>query len=402
MKTTVTTAAGAVVAFEGTDVAGEAARFCHEVAALDEVARRKREEERKEVGQALLDMGMKLVDMERAARAEATKAQSDERARCLAWLAPGLSVYDSRVGIFSGRPAPATNSEGVAQLPSQGAGSKDREEARDTSTGATKPVDAGESPAPLYLLPQNGAAVGSGESSPRGAATTGSAAGAGGQGAPVDGGSAAPAPAPGVPVCHPKCGTTECPAKHGGKCVTPCGPNGEHWCTGLCRDLGRPLNRPAQDSNDSDGTSGEVERHATDGASSAKVPCGDEVSDAADPREGKVPGNGAAREGAAPSASGATDQEPAGRRDSATPQNTEAPAQAGVGRPAVGGLLPCPFCGTSDVETDENNDIAWCVCIGCGCVGPLTPTGLPGLEMKPEARRLWNQRATEAKGGGAV
>lgn len=482
MKTTVTTAAGAVAEFETIE---DAVRFCH---------------------------GLHLADVHggpnRSLDAERDRVIANIRTRFEAARAYGAPFTEADI-VWAGCER-RQDSEGVAQLPSQGAGSKDREEARDTSTGATKPVDAGESPAPLHL----------------------STAGAGAQGAPVDGDSAAPAPAPAVdpwkvigrsgpdvpndentysryrpgegivkdaagpaergaeqsdagglplpiihgnpclgcgapgtrdktdwclrcglgwdacgkaidggvcnrvdlhlgecqryapfepkyqaalrahqtsapaprvPVCHPMCGTTECPAKHGGKCITPCGQNGEHWCTGLCRDLGRPLNRPAQYSNDSHGTSGEAGRHATDGTSSAKAPYGDEVPDAVDPREGKVPGNGTAQS-AAPSASGAADQEPAGRRDASTPQNTEVPAQAGVGRLADGGVLPCPFCGGTDISVQgaEGGVAILCVrCRTCGTGGPITVL-FADLGKRTVAERLWNQRATEAKAGGAV
>ena len=68
-------------------------------------------------------------------------------------------------------------------------------------------------------------------------------------------------------------------------------------------------------------------------------------------------------------------------------------------------LKPCPFCGGPDLEVrvlaDEDGDHKIVVCDGCGTMGPGSDPETPESSREAETRRLWNQRATEAKAGGA-
>jgi Lar family restriction alleviation protein len=53
--------------------------------------------------------------------------------------------------------------------------------------------------------------------------------------------------------------------------------------------------------------------------------------------------------------------------------------------PAIEGLLPCPFCGGSNIEALDNFD--WICCQDCGA----------SLEdVEPSARELWNTRSSSA------
>jgi Lar family restriction alleviation protein len=53
-------------------------------------------------------------------------------------------------------------------------------------------------------------------------------------------------------------------------------------------------------------------------------------------------------------------------------------------------LLPCPFCGGSDVKlrNDPRHDMAWVSCVGCGLEAP-TETGV----TDEAAVTYWNRRA---------
>jgi len=63
-------------------------------------------------------------------------------------------------------------------------------------------------------------------------------------------------------------------------------------------------------------------------------------------------------------------------------------------------LNPCPFCGGVNLMVDAL--IATIECRSCAAGGPVGDCDAPRDKQEAEARRLWNQRATEAKAGGAV
>jgi len=271
----------------------------------------------------------------------------------------------------------------------------------------------------------------------------GSTAGAGGQGAPVDGDSAVPVPAPGVDPWKvigrsgpdvPNDENTYSRYRPGEGIVVR-GPRGnrEAWNRGDFDIVERveaesaPLraaaatdkggSTPPRSSRSGDtAKSGSTPENAPGGEKDAAGPAerGAEQSDAggaishgttdggpgdvaapvrSTSAEGKVPGNGIAQS-AAPSASGATDQEPAGRRDLAASQGTETTAKAETVVRRAGGLLPCPFCGgTVRVScVDFGEDGAQFECDPCGAMGPWAGDG------EEEARRLWNLRARTAGG----
>jgi len=62
-------------------------------------------------------------------------------------------------------------------------------------------------------------------------------------------------------------------------------------------------------------------------------------------------------------------------------------------------LKPCPFCGGTELHFDNLNSVT---CEKCGGTGGWGDQDAPDDEQKTEGRRLWNQRATEAKAGGAI
>jgi hypothetical protein len=52
-------------------------------------------------------------------------------------------------------------------------------------------------------------------------------------------------------------------------------------------------------------------------------------------------------------------------------------------------LLPCPFCGASDIELSSSGTCSWAVCAGCGAEGPWHNS----VGNNPDsARTLWNAR----------
>lgn len=50
------------------------------------------------------------------------------------------------------------------------------------------------------------------------------------------------------------------------------------------------------------------------------------------------------------------------------------------------GLLPCPFCGGTDIHEPENVHAFWTICNDCGCEVDTRKT-------RCEARQFWNTRA---------
>lgn len=65
-------------------------------------------------------------------------------------------------------------------------------------------------------------------------------------------------------------------------------------------------------------------------------------------------------------------------------------------------LLPCPFCGGTDIRWSSEAGIASCTCMRCRARGPMAfpaPKGGNTQETirlrSTEAFRLWNARTTE-------
>lgn len=54
-------------------------------------------------------------------------------------------------------------------------------------------------------------------------------------------------------------------------------------------------------------------------------------------------------------------------------------------------LKPCPFCGSSDTNENDQGGIAWVGCNDCGTEGPTT-------DMLWEAIELWNRRNPSTPG----
>ena len=61
-------------------------------------------------------------------------------------------------------------------------------------------------------------------------------------------------------------------------------------------------------------------------------------------------------------------------------------------------LLPCPFCGSDDVQLEYARKaqfwVYWIECNGCGCEGPIEITGdnVDALNTPEDAARAWNER----------
>jgi hypothetical protein len=70
---------------------------------------------------------------------------------------------------------------------------------------------------------------------------------------------------------------------------------------------------------------------------------------------------------------------------------------------SVPSLLPCPFCGSNEIEYDDDGGFVICNGDGCGMMGPDGGAGGPPFlggqsdeqlqQLKREAIRKWNTRA---------
>ena len=57
-------------------------------------------------------------------------------------------------------------------------------------------------------------------------------------------------------------------------------------------------------------------------------------------------------------------------------------------------LLPCPFCGSTNLEVYETDDVAFVRCLGCYAEGPQVV-----ISAKEFAVHLWNVRVPKDNGG---